>query len=93
MESLEKAGLAVNYNKEPGTKPESLPKQVFIWDETLRDGEQTPGVALTIDEKIQIAKMLDDIGVAIVAAGFPAVSTAEKKAVAAIAKEGPHNAV
>ncbi|MFW9921491.1 MAG: homoaconitate hydratase [Candidatus Thorarchaeota archaeon] len=93
MESLEKAGLAVNYNKEPGTKPESLPKQVFIWDETLRDGEQTPGVALTIDEKIQIAKMLDDIGVAIVAAGFPAVSTAEKKAVTAIAKEGLRHAI
>ena len=88
METLEKAGLAVNYNKVPGTKPKTLPKKVHIWDETLRDGEQTPGVALTIDEKIEIAKMLDDVGTAIVAVGFPAVSDAEKKAVKAIADEG-----
>ncbi|TFG33997.1 homoaconitate hydratase [Candidatus Thorarchaeota archaeon] len=88
METLEKAGLAVNYNKIPSTKPKSLPEKVFIWDETLRDGEQTPGVALTIDEKIEIAKMLDEVGTAIVAVGFPAVSDAEKKAVTAIAREG-----
>ncbi len=92
METLEKAGLAVNYNKIPSTKPKSLPEKVFIWDETLRDGEQTPGVALTIDEKIEIAKMLDEIGTAIVAVGFPAVGEAEKKAVAAIAREGLSNA-
>jgi 2-isopropylmalate synthase len=92
METLEKAGLAVNYNKVPGTKPKSLPNKVFIWDETLRDGEQTPGVALTIDEKIEIAKMLDEIGTAIVAVGFPAVSETEKRGVAAIAKEGLSNA-
>jgi len=88
MENLEKAGLAVNYNKVPDTKPKTLPKKVHIWDETLRDGEQTPGVALTIDEKIEIAKMLDEVGTAIVAVGFPAVSDAEKKAVKAIADEG-----
>jgi 2-isopropylmalate synthase len=88
METLEKAGLAVNYNKVPSTKPTSFPEKVFIWDETLRDGEQTPGVALTIDEKIEIAKMLDEIGTAIVAVGFPAVSATEKKVVAAIAEEG-----
>ena len=88
METLEKAGLAVNYNKILSTKPNGLPKRVHIWDETLRDGEQTPGVALTIEEKIDIAKMLDDVGTAIVAVGFPAVSEGEKAAVAAIAKEG-----
>lgn len=88
METLEKAGLAVNYNKVPGTKSKSLPKKVHIWDETLRDGEQTPGVALTIDEKIEVAKMLDEVGTAIVAVGFPAVSDAEKKSVKAIADEG-----
>ncbi|MFW9802893.1 MAG: 2-isopropylmalate synthase [Candidatus Thorarchaeota archaeon] len=93
MESLEKAGLAVNYNRVEGTKPESLPKEVFMWDETLRDGEQTPGVALTLDEKIEIAKMLDEIGTSIVVVGFPAVSEHEKEIVAAIAKEGLDNAV
>ncbi|MHA1863705.1 MAG: homocitrate synthase/isopropylmalate synthase family protein, partial [Candidatus Thorarchaeota archaeon] len=93
METLEKAGLAVNYNKVPDTKPKTLPKRVHIWDETLRDGEQTPGVALTIDEKIEIAKMLDEVGTAIVAVGFPAVSDAEKKSVKAIADEGLSKAV
>ncbi len=93
MESLEKAGLAVNYNKLEETRPESMPSKVHIWDETLRDGEQTPGVALTIDEKIDIAKLLDEIGVEIVAVGFPAVSDAEKEAVTAIAREGLSNAV
>jgi 2-isopropylmalate synthase len=93
MESLEKAGLAVNYNKVKGTKPANLPKQVHIWDETLRDGEQTPGVALTLDEKIEIAKMLDELGTAIVVVGFPAVSDHEKEIVAAVAKEGLNNAV
>jgi 2-isopropylmalate synthase len=88
MENLEKAGLAVNYNKVSETKSKFLPKRVFIWDETLRDGEQTPGVALTIDEKIEIAKKLDEVGAAIVAVGFPAVSKEEKKGVAAVAKEG-----
>ncbi|MHA2142300.1 MAG: homocitrate synthase/isopropylmalate synthase family protein [Candidatus Thorarchaeota archaeon] len=93
MESLEKAGLAVNYNKVKGTKPENLPEEVHIWDETLRDGEQTPGVALTLDEKIEIAKMLDELGTSIVVVGFPAVSQHEKEIVAAIAKEGLDNAV
>ncbi len=93
MESLEKAGLAVNYNKVGSTKPKSLPKKVHIWDETLRDGEQTPGVALTLDEKIDIAKMLDEVGTAIVVVGFPAVSADEQKIVAAIAKEGLGKAV
>jgi 2-isopropylmalate synthase len=88
METLEKAGLAVNYNKIPSTRPKDLPKRVYIWDETLRDGEQTPGVALTIAEKLEIAKRLDEIGASIVAVGFPAVSEGEKASVAAIAKEG-----
>ncbi|TFF92597.1 homoaconitate hydratase [Candidatus Thorarchaeota archaeon] len=92
METLEKAGLAVNYNKILSTKSNNLPKRVHIWDETLRDGEQTPGVALTVDEKIDIAKMLDEIGTSIVAVGFPAVSEAEKEAVASVAKEGLSNA-
>ena len=93
METLEKAGLAVNYNKQKSTKPKDLPSRVYIWDETLRDGEQTPGVALTIDEKIEIAKMLDEIGTSIVAVGFPAVSEGEKKIVSTIAKEGLNKAV
>ncbi len=93
METLEKAGLAVNYNKVSSTKPKSLPEKVYIWDETLRDGEQTPGVALTLDEKIETAKMLDEVGTSIVVVGFPAVSEQERRIVSTIAKEGLSNAV
>ncbi|MEM2142820.1 MAG: homoaconitate hydratase [Candidatus Thorarchaeota archaeon] len=93
METLEKAGLAVNYNRIEATRSSYLPKRVFIWDETLRDGEQTPGVALTIDEKIEIAKLLDEVGVSVVVVGYPAVSESEKQAVAAIAREGLSRAV
>ena len=93
MESLEKAGLAVDYNKIDATRPKTLPSKVHIWDETLRDGEQTPGVVLSMDEKIEIAKLLDELGVAVVVVGYPAVSENEKRTVAAIAREGLEHAV
>ena len=51
--------------------------KIYIFDTTLRDGEQTPGVALTVDEKIQIAKKLDKIGVDKIEVGFPASSKGE----------------
>lgn len=51
-----------------------LPKKVKIFDTTLRDGEHVPGVALTADEKIQIAQKLDNLGVNTIECGFPAVS-------------------
>jgi len=57
-------------------------------DTTLRDGEQTPGVVFSIDEKLSIAKLLDDIGVQQIEAGTPIMSDHEVKAVAAIVKEG-----
>ncbi len=62
-----------------------LPKKVKIFDTTLRDGEQTPGVALTVDEKISIAQKLDQLGVNIIEAGFPAASPGEKNVVKNIA--------
>lgn len=65
-----------------------LPEKVVFWEETLRDGEQTPGVVFTVDEKLKIAKMLDDIGVGIMDVGIPVVSKEEFKAVKAIANEG-----
>jgi len=65
----------------------SLPKRVFIWDETLRDGEQSPGVFFSVDEKIAIGKLLDEIGVSIIDAGFPLVSEDERIAIRALARE------
>lgn len=61
-------------------KEMKLPEKVRIFDTTLRDGEQTPGVAITPDEKIRIAKRLDRLGVDVIEVGFPASSLGEQKA-------------
>ncbi len=73
---------------ENAKKGMNLPKKVAIFDTTLRDGEQTPGVALTVDEKIDIAHQLDKLGVDVIEAGFPISSKGEKESVSKIAKEG-----
>lgn len=59
---------------------------VEICDVTLRDGEQTPGVSFTCDEKMKIAGMLDQVGVDVIEAGFPTVSPEEKRCVTAISR-------
>lgn len=59
----------------------NLPKKVKVHDATLRDGEQTPGVVFTVDDKVEIAKMLDEIGVDRIEAGMPAVSKADEEAI------------
>ena len=84
--------LLYDYNKEKGALPFDRPKKVSIWDETLRDGEQTPGVFLTLDEKIKIASFLDEIGAAKIAAGFPAISQGELEIVKKISHLGLSNA-
>jgi len=55
--------------------------KVRIFDTTLRDGEQTPGVALSPEQKLHIAQKLDELGVDAIEAGFPVVSQGERKAV------------
>ncbi len=59
---------------------------VLIFDTTLRDGEQSPGATMTHDEKMEIAEMLDDMGVDIIEAGFPIASEGDFQAVSEIAK-------
>jgi 2-isopropylmalate synthase len=59
--------------------------RVIIFDTTLRDGEQSPGAAMNIDEKIRIAQALDDMGVDVIEAGFPISSQGDFEAVKAIA--------
>ncbi|MDY0266798.1 MAG: homocitrate synthase family protein [Methanimicrococcus sp.] len=61
---------------------------VEICDVTLRDGEQTPGVAFSKEQKMSIAQHLDDIGIDIIEAGFPVVSEAEKEIVKSISGMG-----
>lgn len=55
----------------------NLADKIYIFDTTLRDGEQTPGVALTVDDKIQIAQKLNNLGVDKIEVGFPASSDGE----------------
>ena len=59
-----------------------------IFDTTLRDGEQTPGVSLSLEEKLAIAMQLDKLGIDIMEAGFPIASAGENGAVLEIAKSG-----
>ena len=62
-------------------------EKVLIFDTTLRDGEQSAGIGLTLDEKMEIAKQLERLGVDIIEAGFAASSPGDFEAVSAIAKE------
>lgn len=64
------------------------PWNVEICDVTLRDGEQTPGVSFTCIEKMDIASVLDEIGIEVIEAGFPVVSANEKECVRSIAGMG-----
>jgi 2-isopropylmalate synthase len=61
--------------------------KVLIFDTTLRDGEQSAGIGLTLDEKMEIAKQLERLGVDIIEAGFAASSPGDFEAVSAIARE------
>ncbi|WP_238364957.1 2-isopropylmalate synthase [Mesobacterium pallidum] len=60
--------------------------RVLIFDTTLRDGEQSPGATMTHEEKLEIAELLDDMGVDIIEAGFPIASEGDFRAVSEIAK-------
>ena len=62
--------------------------KVRIFDTTLRDGEQTPGVSLTPEEKLIIARQLDRLGVDAIEAGMPITSKGDFEGVRLIAKEG-----
>lgn len=63
-------------------------RTVRVFDTTLRDGEQTPGVSLVPEEKLRIARALDRLGVDVIEAGFPITSKGEQEGVRLIAKSG-----
>jgi len=65
-----------------------LPSRVRVFDTTLRDGEQTAGVSLTSDDKLEIARALDELGVDAIEAGFPISSEEERNAIKGIASAG-----
>jgi 2-isopropylmalate synthase len=64
-----------------------MPEKVFIFDTTLRDGEQSPGCSMNLEEKLAMARQLDRLGVDILEAGFPVASAGDFEAVKAIAAE------
>jgi 2-isopropylmalate synthase len=68
-----------------------MPKQIRIFDTTLRDGEQSPGVSLNVQEKLEIASQLARLKVDVIEAGFPIASPGDFAAVQAIARsvQGP----
>ncbi|WP_114009407.1 2-isopropylmalate synthase [Cohaesibacter intestini] len=59
---------------------------IIIFDTTLRDGEQSPGASMTLEEKLQVARILDEMGVDVIEAGFPIASNGDFEAVSEIAK-------
>ena len=61
--------------------------EVVIFDTTLRDGEQSPGAALNVGEKLEIARVLEEMGVDVIEAGFPISSPGDFKAVQLISRE------
>jgi isopropylmalate/homocitrate/citramalate synthase len=65
-----------------------LPDKVEIHDATLRDGEQTPGVVMSVEDKVAIAAKLDEIGIDRIEAGMPAVSTQDFEAIKKITSMG-----
>src|SRR5512146_606341 len=64
-----------------------MAEKVYVFDTTLRDGEQVPGAKLAMDQKVKIAKQLAALGVDIIEAGFPASSPGDFESVRAVARE------
>src|SRR6516164_5002905 len=62
------------------------PNRVIIFDTTMRDGEQSPGASMSFDEKMELAKILEEMGVDVIEAGFPIASNGDFEAVRVIAK-------
>ena len=60
--------------------------RVLIFDTTLRDGEQSPGATMSHNEKLEIAQLLDEMGVDIIEAGFPIASEGDFNAVSEISR-------
>ena len=60
--------------------------RIIIFDTTMRDGEQSPGATMSLEEKIQIARCFDELGIDIIEAGFPIASPGDFEAVSAISK-------
>lgn len=72
----------------PVKEQQQLPARIMVHDATLRDGEQTPGVVFRLEEKVAIARMLDELGIDRIEAGMPAVAVEDAQAIREIAHAG-----
>ena len=70
----------------PDSRTEPERNRVIIFDTTMRDGEQSPGASMSLDEKLELAKILEDMGVDVIEAGFPIASNGDFEAVRRIAQ-------
>ncbi len=77
--------MAVENDK--AVTPHAVTPRLIIFDTTLRDGEQSPGAALNINEKVEIAHALEEMGVDVIEAGFPISSPGDFRAVQRISRE------
>src|SRR4029078_9149419 len=76
----------MKFNHHKTAAPRNERDRVVIFDTTLRDGEQCPGATMTFEEKLEVAEVLDEMGVDIIEAGFPIASEGDFAAVNEIAR-------
>jgi 2-isopropylmalate synthase len=74
-------------------RPSTEADRIIIFDTTLRDGEQSPGCSMTVDEKLRVAAVLEGMGVDVIEAGFPIASEGDFQAVNEIAKQVKNSVV
>ena len=75
------------------TQTQSDKDRVIVFDTTLRDGEQCPGATMTHEEKLEVAELLDDMGVDVIEAGFPIASDGDFAAVNEIARRAKNSVI
>ena len=69
-----------------GETAATKPEHVIVFDTTMRDGEQSPGASMALEEKLELAKILEDMGVDVIEAGFPIASNGDFEAVRKVAE-------
>jgi isopropylmalate/citramalate/homocitrate synthase-like protein len=74
-------GVFVSDLIQPVRERAKFPKRVYVFDTTLRDGEQTPSVCFTLEEKMEIARKLDELGIDVIEGGFPVNSEEERETI------------
>src|SRR5258708_3810212 len=86
MSATMKQQKPVKRTPQPAATKAAKSDRVIIFDTTLRDGEQSPGASMNLEEKIRIATLLEEMGVDVIEAGFPIASNGDFEAVREVAK-------